>query len=64
MRHLVFKSKKKLKGKGVAITESLTRRRMEALTKAKEEHGFNNAWSIDGKTFFKQPVADPKVCDF
>ena len=49
VRNLVFKSKKKLKGTGVAITESLTKRRMEALTQAKEEHGFNNAWSIDGK---------------
>ena len=37
MKHLVFKSKKKLKGKGVAITESLTKRCMEALTKAKED---------------------------
>ena len=64
VRHLVFKSKKKLKEKGVAITESLTKRRMEALTKAKEEHGFNNVWSIDGMIFFKQPGADPKVYDF
>ena len=64
VRHLVFKSKKNLKGKGVAITESLTNRCMEALTKAKEEDGFNNAWSIDGKIFFKQPGGDPKVYDF
>ena len=34
VRHLVFKSKKKLEGKGVAITESLTNRHSLKLTKS------------------------------
>ena len=61
VRHSVFKNKKKLKGKGVSITESLTKRRMAALTKAKEEHGFTNVWSVDGKIFYKVPGSNPKM---
>ena len=64
LRNSVFKNKKKLKGKGVAITESLTKKRMDALTKAKDEHGFNNVWTLDGKIFYKQAGANPKLYDF
>ena len=64
VRNSVFKNKKKLKGKGVAITESLTKKRMDALTKAKDEHGFNNVWTLDGKIFYKQAGANPKLYDF
>ena len=41
-RRKVFSNKKKLKGYGISITESLTARRMEELSKARNEHGFKN----------------------
>ena len=64
VRYSVFKNKKKLKGNKVTITENLTKKRMDALTKAKEEHGFNNVWTIEGKIFYKQAGANPKLYDF
>ena len=64
VRNSVFKNKKKLKGKGVAITESLTKKRMDALTKAKDEHRFNNVWTLEGKILYKQAGANPKLYDF
>ena len=54
-RKKVFASKRKLKGAGVSITERLTVKRMEQLNKAREEHGFTNAWITDGKILFKRP---------
>ena len=54
-RKKVFASKRKLKGTGVSITESLTTKRMEQLNKAREEHSFTNVWTTDGKIFFKRP---------
>ena len=54
MRKKVFSSKKKLKGKNISITESLTSLRMEKLTKARNEYGFQNVWSSDGKILFKE----------
>ena len=50
-REKVFASKRKLKGTGVSITESLTAKKMEQLNKAREEHGFTNVWTTDGKIF-------------
>ena len=41
-RKKVFASKRKLKGTGISITESLTTKRKEQLKKASEEHGFTN----------------------
>ena len=49
----VFKNKKKLKWKSISVTESLTKKRMEALKKAREDHGFENAWSSKGKILYK-----------
>ena len=45
----IFKIKKKLKGKSISVTESLTKKRMEALKKAREEYGFENVsyWRKD-----------------
>ena len=39
-----FKNKKKLKGKSISVTESLTKKSMEALKKAREDQGFKNVW--------------------
>ena len=53
-RRKVFSNKKKLKDSGISITESLTARRMEELSKARNEHRFKNVWTIDGKILFKE----------
>ena len=50
-----FASKRKLKWTGVSITESLTAKRMEQLNKEREEHGFTNVWTTDGRILFKRP---------
>ena len=47
----IFKNIRKLKGKRISITESLTKTRMEKLQKAREEYSFRNVWSNDGKIF-------------
>ena len=52
VRNRLFKTKKKLKGKAVSITESLTKRRVVELKKAREMYGFNNVWSQDGKILY------------
>ena len=52
VRNRIFKTKKKLKGKTVSITESLTKRRVVELKKAREMYGFKNIWSQDGKILF------------
>ena len=52
-RHNIFKNKKLLKGKGVSITESLTKDRMAKLNEARETYGFRNVWTSDGKIIFK-----------
>ena len=54
-RKKVFASKRELKGTGVSITESLTAKRREQLNKTREEHGFNNMWTTDGRIHFKRP---------
>ena len=41
-----------MKGKQTSVTESLTKTRMEKLQKAREEHGFRNVWSNDGKILY------------
>ena len=40
IRNRVFKNKKKLKDTGISITESLTQKRMQMLTKARNEFLF------------------------
>ena len=52
-RRDVFMNKKCLKGKGKSITESLTAFRMQKLKNARDEHGFFNVWTVDGKIMFK-----------
>ena len=41
-------NKKKLKGKQLPITESLTTNKIKLLRKTKEKHGVKNVWSVDG----------------
>ena len=52
VRNRVFKTKTKLKGKTVSITESVTKRRVVELKKAREMYGFKNVWSQGGKILF------------
>ena len=49
----IYRNKKKLKGIGMSVTESLTAKRINILEKAREEHTFNNVWSQDGKIVFQ-----------
>ena len=53
LRHKIFKNKKLLKGKGVSITESLTKDCMALLNETREIYGFKNVWTSAGKIFFK-----------
>ena len=52
-RRDVFVNKKCLKGKGKSVTKSLTAFRMQKLKNARDEHGFFNVWTVDGKIMFK-----------
>ena len=45
----MFANKRKLKGKVISISESLTKLRLVKLKKAREQHTFGNVWSYDGK---------------
>ena len=48
----IYRNKKKLKGTGISVTESLTAKKINMLVKAREEDSFNNVWSQDGKIMF------------
>ena len=52
-RKKIFDSKKNLKGKKIAITESLTVTRIKKLNEARESYNFNNVWTSDGKILYK-----------
>ena len=60
-RNLIFRNKKLLKRSGISVTESLTLKRMEHLKKAREQHGFADVWTMDGKIMFKGNDGNPKV---
>ena len=53
-KHKVFRNKKRLKGKKVSITESLTKTRMAKLNEARDIFGFKNVWTSDGRILYKQ----------
>ena len=53
VRGRVFREKRKLKGTGKTITESLTTKRIGQLNDAREKFGFHNVWSYDGKILYK-----------
>ena len=50
-RILVFKNKKKLKGKTFLITENLTAKRYQLYTDVSTELGRNNVWTAEGRIF-------------
>ena len=52
-RHHVVRNKRLLKGNGISVTECPTLKRMEQLKKAREQHGFVNAWATGWKIMFK-----------
>ena len=54
VRKRIFGNKKKLKGKPVSITESLTKFRVEKLQEARETHGRENVWTYDGRILYKE----------
>ena len=58
-RKKIFDSEKKLKGKKIAITESLTVTRMKKFIEARERYNFKNVWTSDGKVLYK--VASGKI---
>ena len=61
-RRAIFNNKKPLKGTGISITESLTAERMRQLKSARDQFGFNNVWSIDGRIMYKDSTATkPKL---
>ena len=54
-REKVFASKRKLKGTSISIMDSLTAKIMEQLNKAREECGFANVWTTDGRIPLRRP---------
>ena len=63
-RHHAFTYKKLLKGSGIFVTVSLTLKRVGHLKKAREQHGFANVWTLDGKIMFKGNDGNLKVYYF
>ena len=57
-RNKIFRNKKRLNGKKMSITESLTRLRMSKLKEARYEFGFRNVWSTDGQILYKEEGSD------
>ena len=53
-KKLAFDNKKKLKGRKLGITESLTRTRYMLLQKCFETYGKENCWTLDGRIYIVQ----------
>lgn len=63
-RDSIFKVKSRLKGSGVVVREDLTAYNLSLLTKVINKYGLRNAWSRDGKIFYKSRDKIFKVrCD-
>ena len=61
-RREIFNNKKRLKGTGVSITDSLTAEKMRQLKNARDQFGFNNGWSVDGRIVYKDSTTTkPKL---
>ena len=54
IRKAVFTTKRKLKGSGISVTESLTKQRMKLLNEVQKVVGEGNPWAVDGFLFVKQ----------
>ena len=52
-RKEIFSMKKKLKGKGIMITENLTRYRYDLYKKAVQKFGVKAVWSLEGRITVK-----------
>ena len=52
-RQLVFKAKRNLKGKGIPLSESLTRARYELLKASIEKYGKGKVWTNEGRVVTK-----------
>ena len=50
-----------MKGKSISVTETLTKKRIEALKKAREDHGFENVQSSEGKILYKDVSEGNKI---
>ena len=61
IRNIVFKNKKKLKDTGISINEILTQKRMQLLTKGRNEFLFKKVWTQDGKILVKSDDNTIKV---
>uniref|UniRef100_A0A8D9AYA2 Uncharacterized protein n=1 Tax=Cacopsylla melanoneura TaxID=428564 RepID=A0A8D9AYA2_9HEMI len=57
-KRVVYVNKKKLKGSGMVITESLTRTRLTLLNKARDHFSRERVWTNDGKIVIK-PDSNP-----
>ena len=53
VRKKVFHNKRKLKGKNMSITESLTKIRVSKLNEARDLYNRNNVWTYDGRIMVK-----------
>ena len=49
----MFLEKRKLKGTGKTITESVTTKRIGQINDARGKYGFHNVWSYDGKMLYQ-----------
>ena len=54
VRREIFMNKRKLKGKRLLITESLTSSRMQLLGDAQRKYGVRNVWTSDGRDMVKE----------
>ena len=45
----------------MSVTQSLTKKRMEALKKAREDRGFENVWSSERKILYKDISEGNKI---
>ena len=52
VRARILTNKRKLKGKQISVTESITKTRMEKLHRAREEHSFRHVWPNDGNILY------------
>ena len=50
-RNEIYAKKKALKGKGMVITESLTKRRLQFLEAARDAYGWKSVWSMMGDIY-------------
>ena len=61
VRSKVFGNKRKLKGKRVSITESLTKLRVNKLNEARDLYDRNSVWTSDGRILVKDEEGKIKV---